>query len=586
MDIKNIIVKEYLESLTEKNELNQIFPILLESMGFNILSKPTEYLGLQEYGKDIVAVGIDDDKIKKRFYFELKGGSDRDITESNFNAPDGIHNSIVQASYNKFVSAFPEFEKLPLKIIIVHNGTIKGNVQKTLEEFFVTVQTNLRNVSFDRWDISRLTTLFSEKLFGAYLLTDPKTTRLFNRVLVNLNVTDGISRDYLELLDVILTKQKWENKKVIPRKWKLLFESLKLIGFVVYTESKEYENFEIAKRYLTHLVIKFWHWILKNKLEQDKNVTKYFDQVLTLYLSTLRDYFTKTLPIANLKDGLYSEQGGRYEQIGYTKRTLEYLEYLTFFINVELHVNQKKNEGIMAQELVNVINHNNVSWRCLIDINSIPVISILTLFIKFGKTESAKTYLWNVLDTIIYSKEKLDFLPDANNSFENVIKYTVTGIKPVYYSDSTSLLLAALIEFLAIFNMEDEYTFVRDFIKKHDIELGVFVPFHGKNSTSTHLISDKENDLEEQLFSRSFRDGYQSQLSLNNDFNKDLDFDIFKSKIVGRKQEFVYDYRTDIAGYPYLKDLAHIYFQTPYFPDKWRGYINNSADDSALPEST
>ena len=67
MDIKNIVVKEYLESLTEKNELNYIFPILLESLGFIILSKPTEYLGIQEYGKDIVAVGFDDDGIKIRF---------------------------------------------------------------------------------------------------------------------------------------------------------------------------------------------------------------------------------------------------------------------------------------------------------------------------------------------------------------------------------------------------------------------------------------------------------------------------------------------------------------------------------------
>lgn len=69
MDLKYITVKGYLESLTEKNELNRIFPILLESMGYVILSKPTEYIGLPEYGKDIVAVGVDDDGKKKTFLF-------------------------------------------------------------------------------------------------------------------------------------------------------------------------------------------------------------------------------------------------------------------------------------------------------------------------------------------------------------------------------------------------------------------------------------------------------------------------------------------------------------------------------------
>jgi hypothetical protein len=389
MDIKNIIVKEYLESLTEKNELNRIFPILLESMGYTILSKPTEYVGLPEYGKDIVAIGIDEDGVKKRFYFELKGGADKDITDGNFYGKDGIHDSIIQASYNDFISAFPKFDKLPLKIVIVHNGIIKGNVQRTLENLFLKTQENLKNISFDRWDISRLTILFSEKLFGEYLLVDPKTTKLFNRVLVNLNTTDGITSDFVDLLEVILLKEKWKKSKKLPRKWELLFETFKLIGFIIYTESKEYNNLEIAKRYLTHLVIKFWHWILKNNLENDKTVTKYFDQVFNFYYKVLLEYFKRTIPIANLKDGLSSEYSGRYEQIGYTKRTFEYLEYFCFILNVERFYNKKINDKDMHLQLVNIINQNNVSCRPLIDIHSSTIISILNLFIDFGELQNA-----------------------------------------------------------------------------------------------------------------------------------------------------------------------------------------------------
>ena len=40
MDIKPIIVRKYLESLTESDELDMIFPILLESKGFRILTMP------------------------------------------------------------------------------------------------------------------------------------------------------------------------------------------------------------------------------------------------------------------------------------------------------------------------------------------------------------------------------------------------------------------------------------------------------------------------------------------------------------------------------------------------------------------
>lgn len=575
MDLKYVVVKEYLESLTEKNELNRIFPILLESMGFVVISKPTEYVGLPEYGKDIVAIGIDEDGIKKRFYFELKGGSDKNITDSNFYGKDGIQDSITQASYNNYVSAFPQFDKLPLKIIIVHNGVISGSVQATYESFIVATQNNLKNITFDRWDISRLAILFSDKLFGQYLLVDPYTTKLFNRVLVNLNTMDGISNDFFELLNTIMSKESWVDSKKISRKWQLIFETIKLISFIIYTESKGYNNLEIAKRYLTHLVLRFWFWIIKNNLENNKKIIIYFDQVLSFYQNVLQEYFERTLPIANTKDGLYSEHSGRYEQIGYTKRTFEFFEYLCFMFNLNRHYNNTKNDKDIHLQLVHLINNNNVCSRPLIDIHSIPIISILNLFIELGELNNAKNYLSLVLNQIQLTKNKFGYLPDANNSMQNVIKLVVTSVKPVYYSDTTSPLLTVLLEYLVILDMEAEYKVVSEFIKEKKIDLGIFVPHHGKNSRSLHLIKDKDNDLEEQLFSKSFRDGYQSETRLTKSFDKELTFEDFKERLINKKAEFEYNYRTEKAGYPFLIDLAHIYFQTPFFPDKWRNKIGN-----------
>ncbi|MFN4151931.1 MAG: hypothetical protein ACK4IX_13405, partial [Candidatus Sericytochromatia bacterium] len=443
-----------------------------------------------------------------------------------------------------YVSAFPQFDKLPLKIIIVHNGIISGSVQATYESFIIATQKNLKNIVFDRWDISRLTILFSEKLFGQFLLVDPHTTTLFNRVLVNLNITDGVSKDYFELLDSIIFKETWVKSKTLSRKWQLVFETFKLIGFIIYTESKGYNNLEIAKRYLTHLVLRFWYWILKNKLENDKKITMYFDQVFNLYHKVLLEYFERTIPIANLKDGLYSEHGGRYEQVGYTMRTFEYLEYLCFFLNVDRYYNGKKNDNSIHSQLVHLINNNNVCSRPLIDIHSITIISVLNLFIEFGEINNARSYLSLVLNQIQLTKNKFDYLPDANNNVQNVIKLIVSSIKPVYYSDTTSPLLTVLLEYLVILDMEEEYKIVSEFIKDKKIDLGVFVPHHSKNSTSLHLINDKDNDLEEQLFSKSVHDGYQSETRLTKLFDKELIFSEFKERLLNKKTEFEYDYRT------------------------------------------
>ncbi len=66
MGSNNIIVKEYLESLKEDNELDYLFPILLNLMGFRIITTAKESKGQPQYGKDIIAVGDDDDGVKKK----------------------------------------------------------------------------------------------------------------------------------------------------------------------------------------------------------------------------------------------------------------------------------------------------------------------------------------------------------------------------------------------------------------------------------------------------------------------------------------------------------------------------------------
>lgn len=572
MNIKPLIVKSYLESLTEENELNRIFPLLLTSLGYEVLSKPTENKGLVEYGKDVVAVGKDyEDGIFKRFYFEIKGGEDRDVTKATFYKDYGIQQSLTEANEVKFSTNYKNFEKLPKKIILVHNGELKGNIREVFEGFVNRIFPLNGQVEFDRWGIERLSYLFAEYLFGAFLLTDQKNTKLFNSVLINLNVDNNISKDFYELIYNILNKDAWEGKKgKIKRKWKLLFESLKLISFIIYTESKEYNNFDISKRYLTYIILQFWYWILKNNLESDKRVILYFNQVLEFYLRVLSEYFIRTLPIASVKYGLSSESTGSYEQIGYTFRTFEYLQYLCFLINTDLTLG--KEDEMFKTVLISVINANSVSFRPLIDINSVPIADVINLLIRFGDKESAIRYIKSVVSYIIYGKESYGRMPDASNNYESVIRFIVTGKKPIYYSDSTSLLLGMLIEYSVILNMEDIYLRIRDFVVENDIVLGLFIPHHGINSTSKKYIEFPENDLEEHLFSNpNFRDGYQREINVVKMIGDEkLNFDEFKTSFFNNTKEFEYEYRTDKAGFSYLRNLAHIFNEIPYFPDKWR----------------
>jgi len=576
MNVKPIIVKEYLDSLKEDGQLDMIFPLLLESCGFEILSKPTISKGLSQYGKDIVAVGKDmETGKKKRFYFELKGGEDRNITNYIFTKKDGVRESIIESKIKKFNTTFPNFEKLPLEIVLVHNGELRENTRPLMSDF---IEDEFPKGGFDRWDIQRLTKYFTERLFGVYLLADYQSSKLFNKTLINLDTTDDVSNDFNELINLVLKQQIWEGR--LSREWKHAFVSLKLISFILYSQSKEYDNLNIAKKHLTHLTLIFWSWILKNKLEENKKVISYFDSIQSfLFNRILPEYIDKIAPALVHKDGLFWDNLARYEEVGYTYRTLDFLQYFCSWLSYHKE-SQDFDEGLYLGIFKRILQNHEVSARALIDINSITIIDIINLLLELGDTESAQTYMSRCFFYIKTRKQFHDILPDTSNSMENVIRAVTSSKKSIFYSDSTSPLLNVLLEYSVILDMANLYAAMRDFVLKYKIDLGIFVPHHGKNSHTKDMIEDIENDLEEQLFSKPVEDGYQSGLLLvsrgempNLNTMKPLSFKDFKAKLGKRKSEFEYDYRTIKSGFKHLLPLAHYYFKTPYFPDKWRSLI-------------
>ena len=136
MNLNSLIVQGYLESLKEDGELDSIFPVLLRVMGFHVISTPKDSKGQSQYGKDVIAIGYDDSGVKRKFYFEIKGESSKDIDARNFNADDGIRMSLFEAKDAIFKdSSIPQLNDLPIKVVLVHNGILKMNFRNQFEGF-------------------------------------------------------------------------------------------------------------------------------------------------------------------------------------------------------------------------------------------------------------------------------------------------------------------------------------------------------------------------------------------------------------------------------------------------------------------
>lgn len=561
--MKSIIVREYLESLTERDELDYLFPTLLDVMGYKIISTPKMTKGLAQYGKDVVAVGIDTkDGNRKRFYFEIKGGQDRHVNTTTYNKTDGIRESIIEAKDRPFRdNSDPEFNSLPVKIILVHNGEIHPSVKETFDGF---IEREFPDKNFERWDIFELTKLFTEHLFNEYLLTDEDSIRYFKKVLVLINTPRNDLSDFYRLINSICDKA-GKLSELGDRKRLLFFETFNLISFIVYSYSLEAKNLDPAKHCLSYSCIKLWNWILNSGLEKDKRVIALFKKNIGVFIHLLRDYFAKTLPVARLENGLWSERGGRYEQIGYPQRTFEYVSLLLVYFELLNDFDDQRSDYPEVEKdkiLSDILNSNRSVTRPLLDNHSIPVCLILCFLIKRSYLDEAKVFVRNLTESIklVYKLQKR--LPDGRNQIESVIRLVVTGSKSIYYEDKTSHLFGMIFEFIAILEMEPEYVSFKKFVTEAKVDLALFVPY--SNVQLVDVFPEKNLSHESALFDHQLsEEGYQSEILLEEDFSK------FRNKVL-TKNEFSYEYKTRAVGFTSLLFLAHTCFKTPLFSHSWR----------------
>ena len=561
-----IIIREYLESLKEDQELDAIFPLLLMAKGFQLLATPNNAKGQSQYGKDIVAIGKDRDTGSKfRYYFELKGGSDRHIDDQTYFKDDGIRMSLQEAKDTPFKDAgIPGFNELPIKYVLVHNGDIKENIRPTLDGF---IKREFPESNFERWDINRLTEEFDEYLFNEYLIPNQEDSRLFRRVLLLVDTPDYNLLDFKNLVVNFLNRMPSPRQK---RKFKSAWATLLLLGQIVWHKCRHNNNLFPVIDALTFLLLSAWAWILHNKFEENKQVVKHFRRLIRLHFDFLREYFQKTAEAATLSDGLFSERGGPFEAIGYPLRSFDFLGLLVYYFEtshyfpnfdqayIKDETRKRRLERLHKNYFIKLIESNSGCHRPLLDAHSVP---ILATFLYFTKSEELSsddyeflaTYLFNNFDSIFMIHGKTGRFPSLSIQLEPLIEFAATGVRPFNYSDNSSLLIPILMELAAYFNAESIWKAVLPLLKQDVPNMQTAYPLY------------EEFDIEQLLFEKHLDREFYVETGIAFPLSPNEHFETLNSISVK-----LLPFRTDKAGFPFLRTLAHLYHKTEFFPADWR----------------
>lgn len=543
------IIKQYVESLKEDNELDYIFPILLERMGYRVLSTPRQSKGQSQYGRDVIAIK----KIKgvsTLFLFELKGFGSKDITDRTLNEKDGLIESLRASRYTPYEDvSVPNLCNFPRYYVFVHNGLIDANALPTFNGF---IKTEFPNGNFEEWDISVLTTYFSEYLFDETLLADDESYRLFKKILVLLDGEGNTFKDISSLIDIQLSKigtTKKENKRILLN----MFATLRLIAHMIHFYSIECGNLLPAKYCIDTIILKTWAWILRTKKEKKTFIINHLNCLIGLQIQIYGEYINKILSVVQYPKGLFCFEPTDSEYMFYPLRCYDFLgDLVYFYLLTESFYNISKQEQRNRMEILkNIIENNNACTMPLLDTHSITIQIVFLYMYKYVENQEDRNslgkYLIYTVINLIKRYEKQEMWPEMYGNLMALAKSLY--VRDDDYHCESSLLLMVIFELLSYLNLPNFYSVLKQKVEESGVNLQVAYP-----------IID-EFDIEQLLFEKRLN----NELAVQTNIKLPETIKDFQNNYVKKYNSI--EYRSDKAGYYFLRVLAHKYYETDLFPD-------------------
>ncbi|MGR3809255.1 hypothetical protein [Jiulongibacter sp. NS-SX5] len=576
--VDKVLVREYLSSLKEDRELDKIIIPLLESMNYQILRTAKDTKGIPQYGRDIIARGEDSNGIDTLWLIEVKGYNQRDINSKNFASEDGIRESLIESkdALINFVGK-EGLKELPRKYILAHNGITDEKFKPVFEGFICNT---FKKGEFEDWDIHILSQLFSEHLFSSYLFANPENEKLFKRLLVFLDTPEYDFRELYHLYDNLKEQFRKNKKYRNTRKFLNFFSTVNLIMQMTWHYSEEEKDLNPAKHVIDFLILNTWALILEERKEKNKKFLTQFNRLLENQFKFLSAYYRKTIEVATSPRGLFNSKEFIFEQIGYSIRSYDYVDFLTYFYQLnngflgdnEATLNLRKQKDSIKK----LIQNNKEGFHQIVfDRQIIPLHHIFSFFLlsynNTGDDDISKDDLLFLMELLVQIFDQFFIRKQVKGGFiysshdlTKLIEKEYKQTKIDNYPDKQSLMLPILLEYLAIFDMH--YT-LKDLDNLLDgIDLQVVRP-NFKKYPDLEVLMFKKNLEMENFIEIIQLNGYDSREIINSRRNATRDN---------------YTFRTAQAGYQFLITLAQSFYKNEPYPEEWREWfdrINIQYDD-------
>lgn len=400
-----LLLREYVASLKEREELDAILPDVLSELGFHVYSRPGR--GTSQYGVDIAAVGDDGNGETKLFLLTVKRG---DLTRQEWSADEqGLRaslNDILDVYVRSHIPA--AYAHLKVVICICIGGSVRETVRERLSAFEAQHATD--RISFQEWDGDFIAGMLASGVLREELLPRPLRSA-FQKAVALVDEPDVSFDHFSKLLRDLHSAAQAPAVRVRS------VRQIYLCLWVLYVWARDADNLEAAYRASERALLTTWD-ILRtlDGAPDEGHVALAFEQMVHLHMTIGEAYLNgRILPHVGVKFGLSMAVGSNsavdinlklFEVLGRLGQSALWLWWIRSQTSLEpdkVDVADRRITALCDGALA-LFENNPTLLLPLTDAQAIDVISAFLLFMA-GGVDASKVHPWlgEMTDRLIYA---------------------------------------------------------------------------------------------------------------------------------------------------------------------------------------
>ncbi|WP_271460967.1 hypothetical protein [Pantoea leporis] len=465
-----LMVKQYISSLREREELDAILPDLISQMGLNVFSVPRR--GTLQNGVDVAAVGSIDGAEEAVYLFSIKSG---DLTHNEW---DGNAKQSLRPSLNEIIDTYipsrlpQKYKYLPIKVCLCFGGDIREQV-RTLVTGYTNYNTR-GNIQFEEWNGDKISELIVNHFLNENLL--PENLRfLLRKTLSFLDEPEVSFGNYSILL------RKIHESTNITELTKI--RQMNICFWMLYSWCREQNNLQSAVMGAEETLLLSWDLAKNHKGIRKKdsiNILSTFKKILETYHSTNKEYIEKFIDISKghmtISAGIYppSSVSVNIKLFDIIGRISAYCMWLVWDIRKEkdtaLLVSRTSELSKVSGILINIIENNPSLYHPLKDDNAIDL--SLALFVLSMDSENQPfiiKWLYHLVQRSIQTLQNKTQFTCIINDYAMLIhnQIEVKDEKKFKKLTSGSIYYVILAFFSCLYEQKDKFDAIAYLKKEH-----------------------------------------------------------------------------------------------------------------------